>query len=63
MYQEEKSHVEKLHEKYGWPLKIKARGYIAYLIDAQPLTAGMVAPIYRFPGGDSLIGENEMIPA
>lgn len=49
-------------EKYGWPLKIKARGYIATLVGVQPLCGGEVAPIYRFPGGDSLVDEREMIP-
>ena len=60
---EEKSYVERLHEEYGWPLKIHARGYDAYLVDVQPLTEGRVAPIYRFPGGDSLVCESEMVPA
>lgn len=56
----EKSYVEQLHEKYGWPLKIHARGYDAYLIDVQPLLEGRVAPIYRFPGGDSLVDALEL---
>lgn len=58
-----KSYVEKLHERYGWPLKIHTRGYDAYLIDIQPLVDGLVAPIYRFPGGDSIVGDDELIPA
>ena len=49
------SYVEELHQRYGWPLKIHARGYDAYLVDIQPLTDGQVAPIYRFPGGDSVV--------
>jgi len=55
-----KSHAERLHERYGWPLQIYARGYDAHLVDVQPLTEGRVAPIYRFPGGDSLVGEDEL---
>lgn len=55
-----KSHVEQLHEKYGWPLKIHTRGYDAYLIDVQPLMDGEAAPIYRFPGGDSLVDDREL---
>lgn len=55
-----KSYVEQLHEKYGWPLKIHARGYDAYLIGLQPLVEGLVAPIYRFPGGDSLVDDREL---
>lgn len=57
-----KSYVDELHEKYGWPLRIKARGYTASLIGLQPLVEGRVAPIYRFPGGDSLVSECEMVP-
>ena len=57
-----KSHVELLSEKYGWPLKIKARGFIARLCGAQPLNEGDPRPIYRFPGGESLVDEREMIP-
>jgi hypothetical protein len=63
MYTERKSKVELLHEQYGWPLKIKARGYTAYLVDIQPLVEGRVAPIYRFPGGDSLVDKCEMVSA
>lgn len=55
-----KSYIEQLHEKYGWPLKIHARGYDAYLIGLQPLVEGRVAPIYRFPGGDSLVDDREL---
>ncbi len=62
MYNEQKSYVELLHERTGWPLKIKARGYVAYLIDEQPLLDGDSRPIYRFPGGDSLVSTSELIP-
>ena len=54
------SYVEDLSLRYGWPLKIHARGYDAYLVDIQPLTEGRAAPIYRFPGGDSLVGQDEL---
>ena len=61
MYHERKSFVEELHERYGWPLKIKARGYVACLVDIQPLNSGEdPLPIYRFPGGDSLVDKCEM---
>ena len=63
MYQERKSYVQELHERTGWPLKIQARGFIACLIGEQPLLEGKSCPIYRFPGGDSLVDECEMIPA
>lgn len=56
------SRIEELSRRYGWPLKIHARGYDAHLVDAQPLN-GDPAPIYRFPGGDSLVDDCEMIPA
>lgn len=63
-YTEPKSYVESLNEKYGWPLKIKARGFIAHLCGLQPLNAGeKPLPIYRFPGGQSLVSECEMVPA
>lgn len=58
-----KSYREDLAERYGWPLKIRARGCVAYLVDVQPLLGGKVEPIYRFPGGDSLVSECEMVPA
>ncbi len=53
------SYVERLSKEHGWPLKIHARGYDAYLVDIQPLTGGETAPIYRFPGGDSVVFEDE----
>lgn len=57
------SYRDELARRYGWPLKIHARGYDAYLVGAQPLLEGGPAPIYRFPGGDSLVNECEMLPA
>jgi hypothetical protein len=57
------NHVEWLHEKYGWPFKIHARGYDAYLWDAQPLLRGeKPIPVYHFPGGESLVDECEWKP-
>ena len=56
-------YVKTLHRRYGWPLKIHARGYDAYLVGAQPLLEGGPTPIYRFPGGNSLVDECEMLPA
>lgn len=57
------SYVEELSRRYGWPLKIHARGYDAYLVGVQPLNEGKPEPIYRFPGGDSLVDKCELIPA
>ncbi len=58
-----KSYVDTISEQYGWPKKIKARGYIAYLWGVQPLNNGLKPlPIYRFPGGCSLVSECEMVP-
>jgi len=63
-YVEPKSYIDTISEEYGWPKKIKARGFIAYLCDAQPLNNGeKPLPIYRFPGGRSLVSECEMVPA
>lgn len=56
-------HPQDLNEHFGWPLKIQARDCIAHLVGAQALDGGELAPIYRFPGGDSLVSECEMIPA
>lgn len=56
---EQKSMLERLAEKHGWPHKIHSRGYDAYLVDFQPLVDGLVDPIYRFPGGNSLVSECE----
>ena len=57
------SHREEISSKYGWPLKIHSRGYDAYLSGVQPLMGGDVAAIYRFPGGESVVFEDEMNPA
>lgn len=54
--------LERVATKQGWPMKIKARGEVAYLVDVQRLTGNDIAPIYRFPGGDSLVSDSEMIP-
>lgn len=54
--------LERVAAKQGWPMKIKARGEVAYLVDVQRLTGNDIAPIYRFPGGDSLVSDSEMIP-
>lgn len=52
--------IHALHRLYGWPIKIHARGYDAYLSGAQQLTDGEMEPIYHFPGGHSLVDEVEM---
>ena len=44
----------------GWPKKIHTRGCDAYLVDLQPLTGGEAAAIYRFPGGDSVVFDDEI---
>ncbi len=46
--------IEEIRQKYGWPKKIQRDGYIGTLVDVQPLNEGDPAPIYRFPGGDSV---------
>ena len=52
--------IEELSQRYGWPLKIHARGCDAHLVGAQPLNEGDPEPIYRFPGGDSLVSDSEL---
>lgn len=52
--------IEELSQRYGWPLKIHARGCDAYLVGAQPLNESDPEPIYRFPGGDSLVSDSEL---
>lgn len=54
------SMIQDIAQKYNWPLKIHARGYDATLVGLQPLTGSEVAPIYRWPGGDSVAGEDEV---
>ena len=53
--------LQKAAEKYGWSMKIKARGEVARLVSIQPLNDGTVEPVYRFPGGDSLVDKAEII--
>lgn len=53
--------LEAIAVQHGWAKKIKARGEVAYLVGVQQIYGG-IEPIYRFPGGDSLISEREMIP-
>ena len=54
--------LQRVAQKQGWPMKIKARGEVAYLVDVQRLTGNEIAPIYRFPGGDSVVSDNELTP-
>lgn len=54
------SYQEELSARYGWPLEIHSRGHDAYLVDLQPLTGGEVAAIYRFPGGDGVVFDDEI---
>ena len=54
--------LQRVAQKQGWPMKIKARGEVAYLVDVQRLTGNDIAPIYRFPGGDSVVSDSELIP-
>jgi len=59
-----RNELEAMANKYHWPLRIKARGYVAILTDVQRLNDGeKPMPIYRFPGGESLVSESEMVPA
>ncbi|MBR4953119.1 MAG: hypothetical protein IKZ30_01245 [Oscillospiraceae bacterium] len=53
---------EYLSRVHGWPLRIETREEIATLCDVQQLDGGKLAPIYRFPGGPSLVSDDEMIP-
>lgn len=52
------AYIDRLRTK--WPYHIKARGYDAYLCGVQPLIGAQTAPIYRFPGGQSLVGDDEI---
>ena len=54
------SYREELSARYDWPLKIHSRGYDAHLVGLQPLGGGEVAAIYRFPGGDSVVFDDEI---
>lgn len=45
----------------GYPKKIKGNGgYIAVLVDVQPLNEGEVAGIYRYPRGECVHFLEEM---
>lgn len=57
-----RTELQEIAHKNGWPMRIKARGYVALLVGVQPLGEGKLEPIYRFPGGDSLVDKCEMIP-
>lgn len=54
------SYIEDLSARYGWPVKIHSRGFDAYLSGVQPLLHGEVAAIYRFPGGESIVFDDEL---
>ena len=54
------SYREELSARYDWPLKIHSRGYDAHLVGLQPLGGGEVAASYRFPGGDSVVFDDEI---
>lgn len=43
-----------------WPPVIHSRGYDAYLCGVQILAGGDETPIYRFPGGQSLVDDSEL---
>ena len=49
------SELEKLSERYGWPLIIERDGYTAVLHGIQPTNDGNPLPIYRFPGGYKVV--------
>lgn len=52
--------LDRIAAEKGWPRKIHTRGHDAYLVDVQPLGKGDALPIYRFPGGDSVVFESEL---
>ena len=52
------AYIDRLRTKY--PFRIHARGYDACLVGVQPLLDGQETPIYRFPGGDSLVDDREL---
>lgn len=52
------AYIDRLRTMY--PYHIFARGYDAYLVGIQPLLEGQQVPIYRFPGGDSLVDKSEL---
>ena len=51
-------YIDRLSTKY--PFHIFARGYDAYLCGVQPLNGGQQAPVYRFPGGKSIVDDVEL---
>jgi hypothetical protein len=56
------AYIDRLRTQY--PFRIVAHGgYEAVLCGVQPLLEGQQAPIYRFPGGPSVVfpGEEEKI--
>lgn len=57
------SSVEQLHLKYGWPLKIHARGEFAYLAGSAclPESQSTIAPLYRFSDDEiSIVRDKEL---
>ncbi len=52
------SYIDRLRTQY--PFRIRARGYEAVLVGVQPLLEGQQTPVYRFPGGDSLVSSTEL---
>ncbi len=52
------AYIDRLRTKY--PFHIFSRGYDAYLCGVQPLLEGQEAPLYRFPGGVSMVDDCEL---
>ena len=50
-----KSELEKLSERYGWPLIIERDGYVGTLCGFEPTTDGIPLPVYRFPRGVTVV--------
>lgn len=53
------NYMDRLLEKY--PKHVTRDGYRGTLVDVQPLLDGDEAPIYRFPGGDSVVFADEYL--
>lgn len=51
-------YIDRLRTKY--PFRIRTRGYEAVLCGVQPLLEGQETPVYRFPGGESLVSQSEL---
>jgi len=51
-------YIDRLRTQY--PFRIRTRGCDAYLIGLQPLPGRQHIPVYRFPGGDSIISRSEL---